>query len=130
MEEKKMKSNLKKLAAVSALSLVLVVPFATAQEKLPCQGMNLPAKDAKALIASAKTAEDHQKLACYFSAEARNEEERAKYHDEMAKLYENNSNSKRDMVGHCKHFADEARKAAESDNQLAAEHEKMAEQAK
>jgi hypothetical protein len=35
-----------------------------------------------------------------------------------------------DMVKHCKEFADEANKAAAADNQLADEHEKMAEAAK
>ncbi len=50
--------------------------------------------------------------------------------DEMAKLYAKSSNAKRNMFEHCKQFADEARKAADADNQLAAEHEQMAEQAK
>jgi len=48
----------------------------------------------------------------------------------MAKLYAKSSNAKRNMFEHCKQFADEARKAADADNQLAAEHEQMAEQAK
>jgi len=125
-----MNSNLKKFAVVPVLSLFLAAPFASAQEKMPCKG-HMPTKsEVKSLIVNAKTAEDHQKLACYYRAEARNEEAKAKYHDEMAKLYEKSSNAKRDMIAHCKQFADEARKAADADNQLAAEHEQMAEQAK
>lgn len=130
VEVKKMKSNLKKFAFIPVLSLILAAPFAIAQEKMPCQGPKLTTKEVKALIASAKTAEDHHKLACYYRAEARDEAAKAKYHEEMGKLYENSSNEKHDMVGHCKAFANEARKAADSDNQLADEHEKMAEQAK
>ena len=125
-----MKSNLKKFAFIPVLSLVLAASVASAQEKMPCQGAKLTQKQVKALIASAKTAGDHNKLACYFHAEARSEADKAKYHEEMGKLYASSSNAKHDTVKHCKEFADEARKAAEADNQLAAEHEKMAEEAK
>ena len=130
-EEKKMKSNLKKFAFVPVLSLVLSASsFVSAQEKMNCQGKMPKKSEVRSLIANGKTAEDHQKLACYFRSEARGEEERAKYHEDMGKLYASNSNSKRDMVSHCKQFAEEARKAAAADNELAAEHEKMAEEAK
>lgn len=122
-----MKSNLKKFAFVPVLLLAFATSFASAQEKMSCQGPKLTTKQVKSLITGAKSAEDHHKLACYFRAEARDEAAKAKYHDEMSKLY---SNEKHDMAAHCKEFADEARKAAASDNQLADEHEKMAEQAK
>jgi hypothetical protein len=134
-----MNSNLKKFAFVPVLLLAFAPSFASAQDmkgmdmkdmKMSCRGPKLSTKEVKALIANAKTAQDHHKLACYFGAEARDEAAKAKYHEEMAKLYEHSSNAKHDMVDHCKQFADEARKAAESDNQLAAEHQKMAEQAK
>jgi hypothetical protein len=126
-----MNSNLKKFAFVPVLLMAFAPSFASAQEmKMSCQGPKVSTKEAKTLIANAKTAQDHHKLACYFSAEARDEADKAKYHEEMGKLYESNSNAKHDMVDHCKQFADEARKAADLDDQLAAEHEKMAEQAK
>ncbi len=129
VEEKKMKSNLKKFVFVPVLLLAFAPSFASAQEKMSCQGPKLTTKEVKALITDAKTAEDHHKLACYYRAEAREETAKAKYHDEMGKLYASSSNEKRDMVTHCKEFATEARKAADSDNQLADEHEKMAEEA-
>jgi hypothetical protein len=134
-----MNSNLKKFAFVPVLLLAFAPSFASAQDmkgmdmtnmKMSCQGPKLSTKEVKALIAEAKTAQDHHKLACYFRAEARDEAAKAKYHEEMGKLYEGSTNEKHDMAAHCRQFADEARKAAESDNQLAAEHEKMAEQAK
>jgi hypothetical protein len=126
----KMKSILTKLAFCFALLLAFAPSFASAQEKTACEGPKLNAKEAKALIVTAKTPEEHHKLACYFRAEARDEAAKAKYHDEMGKLYASSSNEKHDMVSHCKHFADEAREAAASDNQLAEEHEKMAEEAR
>jgi hypothetical protein len=125
-----MKSTLK-YASTAALLLAMITTFASAQEKMSCTGMKkLSEIQVTTLIGKAKTMEDHHKLACYFRSEARNQEERAKYHEEMAKLYEHSSNAKRDMVQHCKDFADEARKAAAADNQLADEHEQMAEAAK
>jgi hypothetical protein len=125
-----MKSILKKFAFVPVLLLVLTASFAFAQEKMQCHGHTPTRSEVKALIVAAKTPAEHQKLACYFRAEAREETAKAQYHDEMGKLYASNSNEKHDMVEHCKQFADDARKAAESDNQLAEEHEKMAAQAR
>jgi hypothetical protein len=130
VEENDMKSILKKFVFVPVLLLAFAPSFASAQEKMPCHGPKLTTKEVKTLITSAKAPEDHHKLACYFRAEARDEAAKAKYHEEMSTLYASSSNEKHDMVAHCKEFAEEARKAAESDNQLAAEHEKMAEQAK
>ena len=120
-----------KFVSATALLLAMTTSFASAQEKMSCAGMKkLSKKEVNTLISSAKTAEDHHRLACFFRSEARSEEDRAKYHEDMAKLYASSSNSKHDMIAHCKEFAGEARKAAASDNQLADEHEKMAEAAK
>jgi len=124
-----MKSTLK-FASATALLLLVAAPFAPAQEKMSCAGMKkLNETQVNRMISNAKTGQDHHKLACYFRSEARSEEQRAKYHEDMAKLYEHSSNAKRDMVKHCKDFADEARKAAAADNQLADDHEQMAEAA-
>jgi hypothetical protein len=134
-----MNSNLKMIAFVPVLLMAFAPTFAATQDmkdmdmsnmKMSCQRPKLSTNEVKALIADAKTAQDHHKLACYFSAEARDEAAKAKYHEEMARLYEGSTNEKHDMAEHCKQFASDARKAADSDNQLAAEHEKMAEQAK
>ena len=126
-----MKSNVKMFAAIPALSLVLASPFTFAQKmEMECKGPKLTDKQVRALITSAKTAADHNKLACYYRSEAKAEEKKAKYHEEMGELYKSSSNAKHDMTTHCKQFAEEARKAAEADNQLAEEHEKMAMEAK
>ena len=117
-----MKPTLKKFAFVPALSLVLAASIASAQDKKPCDGAKLSHEQVKALIVSAKTAQDHNKLACYFRTEARSEIANAEYHEEMAKLYK--------FPKHCRDFAEASRKAAEADNQQAAEHEKMAAEAK
>ena len=125
-----MKPNLNKLAFVPALSLVLAGSIASAQEKMECKGPKLTEKQAMALITSAKTPQDHNRLACYYQAEARSEEKQAKFHEDMAKLYQSMPKPQQQMVEHCKKFSEEARKAAEADHQLAAEHEKIAAEAK
>jgi hypothetical protein len=48
----------------------------------------LTQKQVKALIVSAKTPEDHMKLAAYFKGEAQRQEASAKTHEEMANLYD------------------------------------------
>jgi hypothetical protein len=123
-----MKSNLKKFAFVPVLLLVFVASFAAAQETLHAH--KLTKSEVNALIVGAKTPADHLMLAAHFREEASEEATKAEYHEEMAKLYAANSNDKHNMAEHCKHFADEARNAAASDNQLATEHEKMAEEAR
>jgi hypothetical protein len=127
-----MNSNLKKFAFVPVLLLAITPSFASAHNmmKMACCPKQPTATEVKALIASAKTPEEHQKLACYFHAQARQEAAKARYHEEMAKMDESSSNAKHDMIGHCKQFAAEASKAAARDSQLAAEHQKMAEQTK
>jgi hypothetical protein len=117
-----------RVAVLSIFLLASAAVFVSAVEK-PGQPQ-LTKREVKALIVNAQTLEDHMKLAAYFRDEAQQEESKAKYHDEMAELYTNNPMPKIEMAKHCKHFAEEARLAAESDNQLASEHEKMAEQAR
>src|SRR6266568_2092352 len=125
-----MKSHSIRVAVLAVLFLSTSVLFAVAQDHaMNMKEHQLTKPEVKALIVSAKTPEDHMKLASYFRGEAQREQASAKYHDEMAELYKNNRTGKVDMVKHCKYFADEARKAAEAANSMADEHEKMAAEA-
>jgi hypothetical protein len=130
-----MKSTLK-FASTTALSLVLAATAAFAREPRPNMPTPAPSQiekspaEVQSPMIHACCPVDHQKLASYFRAEAQKETAKAQYHEEMAKLSVSSSNDKHDMLGHCKRFAEEARKAAATDSQLAAEHEKMAETAK
>ena len=87
----------------------------------------------KALITSAKTADDHQKLAAYYRGEADRLEAEAKDHDELAAAYRSQQDAmgiKHPMSGktasHCDYFAKSVRQAAKAARQLASEHELMA----
>jgi hypothetical protein len=94
-------------------------------------------KRVKALIAGAKTAEDHRKLAVYFNREADRMEADAKGHAELAEVYRQTPHSlgggKESGAGsifrtaeHCDSAAKSLRESAKSLRELAAEHEQMA----
>lgn len=92
----------------------------------------LAKKELKALIASAKTKEDHQKLADYYKAETERLDTEAKDHDEMAEAYKQSPNpmaAKHPEAlgeGHCHEMARRFREAATQAKELAAMHEEMA----
>lgn len=94
-------------------------------------------KQVKVLIASAKTPQDHLKLAAYFNQEADRLEANAKGHTELADVYRQNPRTtdggKQSGTGsifrtaeHCDSAAKALREAAKDLRDLAAEHEQMA----
>ena len=94
-------------------------------------------QELKELVANAKTAGDHHRLAQHFAAKAEQLEAEGKEHDELAEQYKKNPTmheSKHPMsgqtAGHCQYFANELHKAAQEARKLAADHEEMAEEAK
>lgn len=93
----------------------------------------LTKKEVKALVANAKTPEDHMKLARHFKQEADRLEAEAKEHDELAQEYRRSPSAmamKMPMSGrsaeHCEYFAKSTREAAKAARELAAAHEQMA----
>jgi hypothetical protein len=113
------------VAVLAVFFLSTSVLFVAAQDHtMNMKEHQLTQKQLKALIVSAKTPEDHMKLAAYFKGEAQRQEASAKTHEEMANLYD----SKTEMAKHCKNLSEELKKAGESANSMAAEHEKMAAQ--
>ncbi len=85
----------------------------------------------KELTATAKTAQDHEKLAKHFDAKAAEYETDAKDYEELAAVHRNNGHSsKHPMSGlteeHCRYFAAEARRAAGEAKKVAADHREMA----
>ena len=94
-------------------------------------------KQVKAFIASAKTPENHDRLAAYFTREADRIEADAKSHEELADVYRQNPNTmgggKQGGTGsifrtaeHCDSAAKSLREAVQNLRELAAEHEQMA----
>jgi signal transduction histidine kinase len=124
-----MKSHSIRVAVLAVLFLSTSVLFSVAQDQaMNMKGHQLTKKEVKALIVSAKTPEDHMKLASYFKGEARQQEASAKTHAEMAELYKNNPIAEGEMAKHCDNLSEALKKAAEAANSIAAEHERMAAQ--
>ena len=114
------------------LLIALASGLAFAAESTPTMSKD----EAKQLIAKASTSKDHHRLAAYFTQKAEMMDSEAAEHEELAKQYANNPGiheMKHPMsgktAGHCKYFAQAARKAAAQDRALAAAHEDMAKKA-
>lgn len=100
-------------------------------------GKTLSKKQLAELVATAKTAADHRRLAGHYRAAAAKHEAEAKEHVELAAKYKANptvSEMKRpgaqDTASHCLTFAEHCRKQAAIMNEMAAMHEEMAKNAK
>jgi hypothetical protein len=129
-----MKAHTFKVALLSVtLALFVGMPLTSwaAGDKLPV----LTAKDVKALIATAKTPEQHLRVASYFRHEAEKYEAEAKDHVEMEEAYRQNPLPKNigggsGPISHCEILAKSSQQMATTARELAAEHEQMAKEAK
>ncbi len=114
------------------LLIALAAGLAFAAESTPTMSKS----EVKELIGKASTPEDHHRLAAYFTQKAEKMDAEAAEHEELAKEYFNNPGIHAmkhplsgQTAGHCKYFAQAARKAAAEDRALAAAHEEMAKKA-
>ena len=93
----------------------------------------LSKQELKDLVANAKNARDHERLAQHFEAKAVELEAESMEHQQLAAKYKANPTmheSKHPMsgetAGHCQYFADDLKKAAGRARQIAADHREMA----
>ena len=100
-------------------------------------GKMLSYKQLSNLVATAKTAADHRKLAAHYLAAAARHEAEAQEHIELAARYKANpkaSESKQpgapDTASHCLYYAEHCKKAAKMMRHMAAMHEEMAKNSK
>lgn len=121
-------------ASLVAFAAAMMISAGQASAVEP-RGM-LNSKEVKALVANAKTAADHMKLAQHYTAMAEKHEAEAKEHEALAAEYRGNprvSETKRpmapDTAAHCEYFAEHCRKAAKEMRAMAAAHEEMAKSA-
>jgi hypothetical protein len=126
-----MKSTLLKTRHLCGAFLLISMAAAItmAAESMPM----MTKAEVKELVAKASTPQDHHRLAEYFTHKAEMMESEAAEHEDLAKEYANNSGGatvKTPMSGktasHCTYFANDARKAAAEDREIAAAHEQMA----
>jgi hypothetical protein len=117
------------LSAAFALFVAASTP-SWASDKVPMKnGPIMTAKEAKALIVTAKTPKEHRKLALYFNQQAVQFEADAKDHDEMVEAYRKIPTTRAEKapggvgtIEHCEFLA-------KSDREMAAAHEEMAKEA-
>ena len=125
-----MKTTNRKLQVVLTIVSLTFLVFLTVGNTAAGQRPSLSKKEVKALIASAKTKEDHLKLADYYKAETERLEAAAKDHDEMAEYYRQNPprTTKFQVFGeeHFKEIARRFRESAAKAQKLAAMHEQVA----
>lgn len=80
------------------------------------------------LIETAKTPEDHIKIAEFYEMQAQKMQKKAAKHTAMASAYKSRSKPWPGMVRHCTNLANESKEEAAEYNKLAAEHRKMAQE--
>ncbi|MEO7028609.1 MAG: hypothetical protein ABI147_04320 [Acidobacteriaceae bacterium] len=113
--------------------LLLLAVFATTGSIRAAEADHLSQQELKTLIAGAKTAQNHERLAKHFEAEADKLDAEANEHQELATQYKANPSGQEQKhpmagktAGHCQYFADDLHKAAKEDRALAADHRAMA----
>jgi hypothetical protein len=123
---------MKRFITTTALMLSALL-YGGISQMTAAEVVQLSKDQVKEMIASAKTAGDHQKLAAYYRNEADKLEAEAKDHVDLANTYRSSTNAvagKHTMsgktAGHCDYFAKSVREAAKADRALAVEHELMA----
>ncbi len=117
----------------AATALVGGALFAPLSSDAQTAGKLLGKKQLADLVASAKTAADHRKLAAHYRAVAAKHEAEATEHAELAAKYKSNptiSDMKRpnapDTASQWLAYAEHCRKAAKTMSEMAAMHEEMA----
>jgi hypothetical protein len=113
-------------AAVAVMAVFVSVP-AGAKDK------PLTKSEVKALIPTAETKAEHERIAQYFDAEAARYEAEAKEHSELAGVYQKSTPSAKNAsqtFNHCDAVSKSLQKAADDARALAAEHRHMGNDAK
>jgi len=120
---------------VSALAVLTIVISAGQLLAADSKGL-LSKSELKQLVAKARTAEDHLKLARHYSAKAAEHEAEAQEHEALAAEYRRSPPTpaaKQPMSGrtaeHCEYFAKHCRNAAKELRAMAAMHEEQAQKA-
>lgn len=134
-----MKSRSIRMAILSAMLALFVAASlpSWASDKAPMKnGPFMTPKEANALIATAKTAKEHLKLARYFNEEANQFEADAREHDEMIEAYRkalyprvSKTPGRAGTIEHCEFLAKSDREMAKALREMAAAHEEMAREA-
>jgi hypothetical protein len=124
---------MKHMIAVLVFAMTLTVSgrAATTQQTQD----QLSKKQLSALIATAKTPAEHERVAAYYRAQASDFLAQSRYHAQMASDFKanpstNNDKVVRQTVNHCAYLAESLKTQSSKAAELAKQHEQMAEDAK
>lgn len=122
--------NMTLLPGILMLLLAASLLSWAADSQASKNGPIMTSKEAKTLIATAKTAKDHEKLARYFNQQAEQYEAEAKDHEEMEQAYRKNPMPKNfggvGPIAHCEFLTKSNRDMAKTAREMAAAHGQMA----
>jgi hypothetical protein len=116
-------TRMKKSFPLLMMILPLITFFVT-----PKQIYAVEEEEIMILIETAKTPEDHIKIAEFYEEKAQKMENMASKHIKMGNSYRNRSKPMPAMVKNCSELANEYKAAAEEYKKMAAEHRKMGEE--
>lgn len=126
-------ANQKLIYALALGSIILCTVLSGPSPAAGQQQKKMSNKELKSLIATAKTPEDHLRLAAYYRAQANDYLARQKQHEADAEMYESNPRqypSKYPTAGqHCRDWARNDGESAKQALTLAEMHEAMAREA-
>ena len=124
------------MKSASRLPSWIVIPLlfglAASYAGVAAQGSRLSDAQFKSLANSARTSDDHKKLAEYYRAHAAEHEMDAKLHDQIVATSRKNptDNQAWELGRAADHYAEHSREAAEALRELATLHDGMAQRAK
>jgi hypothetical protein len=121
------------MSVMFALFVAASLPSQAADKPAAKNGSTMTAKESQELVATAKTPQDHLRLAQYFNHQAAGYEAEATNHDAMVVAYRKNAVafSRNTLegtraIGHCEFLAKSNRDMAVAVREMAASHEAMA----
>ena len=122
---------------ISILTLILALSFtltAQTQNAKPVKAESLSSKQIMALISTAKTPVEHQRIATFYQAKANQLISESQEHAQMAEAYKQNpitSSSKfaKGTIDHCLYISKSLKDSAVKLQELAQIHEQMAKEA-
>jgi hypothetical protein len=118
----------------TAVLLIVATMIVTAVAEGTDDSRLLSKVELKSLIANAKTAVDHERLAAHFDAKGAQLEAEARDHDELAQEYKRTPPvsrrvEKSQSYEHCRELAKDYANAAQDARRLAADHRALAKEA-
>jgi hypothetical protein len=120
---KKERTKIKRSFSILMMILSLIAFFASVNQIYAAEQ-----EEITTLIETAKTPEDHIKIAEYYDTQAAKAEQKAYKHAAMASAYKERSKPMPGMVRHCTDLVKDYKAEAAEYSKMAAEHRKMAQE--